>query len=179
MSEPRIETERLVLRLPIREDFDAYAANMADIGASRFIGGPQSRAAAWRGFLQFAGAWSIQGFSMFSVVEKAGGRWIGRVGPWYPEGWPGREVGWAIVRDAWGKGYATEAAAAAMRYAFDVLGWDAVVHSIAPDNPASQGVARKLGSRLIGPGQLPEPFQDEVVKLWGQSREDWKATYST
>ncbi|GAB3036480.1 GNAT family N-acetyltransferase [Oleiagrimonas citrea] len=175
MSVPRIETERLILRLPLLEDFDAHAANMADEEASRFIGGPQARAVAWRGFLQLAGAWEIQGFSMFSVIEKATGRWVGRLGPWFPEGWPGPEVGWGIVRDAWGKGYATEGATAAMDFAFDTLGWDRVVHSIAPDNVASQGVARKLGSRCLGPGTLPEPYDDKPIELWGQSRDDWRA----
>ncbi|MGO4333335.1 GNAT family N-acetyltransferase [Labrys sp. KB_33_2] len=39
------------------------------------------------------------------------GQWVGRVGPWQPEGWPGTEIGWALYRSHWGKGYATEAAA--------------------------------------------------------------------
>ncbi|KGI77994.1 GNAT family N-acetyltransferase [Oleiagrimonas soli] len=174
MDRPRIETERLILRRPLREDFDAYAANMADEEASHFIGGPQTRAVAWRGFLQLAGAWDIQGFSMFSVIEKASGRWIGRLGPWFPEGWPGPEVGWGIVRDAWGKGYASEGATASMDFAFDVLGWDRVIHSIAPDNIASQGVARKLGSRRLGTAKLPEPYDDKTIDVWGQSRDEWR-----
>jgi RimJ/RimL family protein N-acetyltransferase len=66
---------------------------MGDPQASRFIGGPVPRAAAWRGFMAMAGAWSLQGFAMFSMIDKASGRWIGRTGPWQPEGWPGTEVG--------------------------------------------------------------------------------------
>src|SRR3546814_11429497 len=81
---------------------------MADAEAARFIGGQQARAVAWRGFLASAGAWTIQGFSMFSVIEKSSGQWIGRLGPWHPEGWPGTEVGWGLARSAWGKGYALE-----------------------------------------------------------------------
>jgi len=79
----RIETDRLILRPTRAEDFDAYAANMADAEAAFFIGGQQSRGAAWRGFLTMAGAWSIQGFAMFSVIEKSSGQWIGRLGPWH------------------------------------------------------------------------------------------------
>ena len=79
---------------------------MADGEASGFIGGPQVRSVAWRGLLQVAGAWAIQCFSMFSVIEASTGRWIGRLGPWFPEGWPGREVGWGIIPQAQGKGYA-------------------------------------------------------------------------
>src|SRR5260221_5028702 len=68
-----------------------------------------------------AGAWAIQGFGMFSVLETATGRLIGRVGPVQPEGWPGTEIGWALARQAWGRGYAVEAASAAMTFAFDRL----------------------------------------------------------
>ncbi|HEV7122757.1 MAG TPA: GNAT family N-acetyltransferase [Rhodanobacter sp.] len=176
MSVPdvRIETDRLILRPTRAEDFDGWAALMGDEGNSRHIGGPQPRAMAWRGFLSMAGAWAIQGYAMFSVIEKGSGRWVGRLGPWYPEGWPGTEVGWGLAREAWGKGYATEGAAAAIDWAFDTLGWAEVIHSIAPDNLASQGVARRLGSILIGPGRLPEPYQDSRVELWGQSRDAWK-----
>ena len=45
------------------------------------------------------------------------------MGPWSPEGWPGTEVGWSFLREAGGKGYATEAATAAIDWAFDALGW--------------------------------------------------------
>ncbi len=76
------------------------------------------------------GAWSVRGFAMFSVIERDTGRWVGRIGPWQPEGWPGREVGWGVARAFAGRGYAHEAAVAAMDYAVDVLGWDHVIHTI-------------------------------------------------
>jgi RimJ/RimL family protein N-acetyltransferase len=170
----RIETERLILRPPRMEDFDAYAANMADAEAARFIGGQQVRALAWRGFLASAGAWMIQGFSMFSVIEKASGRWIGRLGPWYPDGWPGPEVGWGLARHAWGKGYAYEGSVAAIDWAFEHLGWSEVIHSIDPANHASQKLAQRLGSTCRGPGRLPAPYEDSCIDIWGQTREDWR-----
>jgi RimJ/RimL family protein N-acetyltransferase len=174
MTGPRIETERLILRPPAAEDFEGWAMLMADEENARHIGGPQARSVAWRGFLSMAGAWAIQGYGMFSVIEKASGRWIGRLGPWYPEGWPGTEVGWGIMRDVWGKGYAPEGAAAAMDWAFDNLGWHEIIHSIAPDNLASQIVARKLGSSLRGPGRLPAPYQELSVDIWAQTRDEWR-----
>ena len=169
----RIETDRLILRPTRPEDFEGWTTLMGDEDNSRHIGGPQPRAVAWRGFLSMAGAWAIQGFGMFSVIEKSSGRWLGRLGPWRPEGWPGTEVGWGLLRDAWGKGYATEGAVAAIDWSFEHLGWTEVIHTIAPDNLASQQLAMRLGSSLQGPGQLPEPFQDIVVEVWGQSREAW------
>lgn len=173
VSDIRIETERLILRPPRAEDFDAYAAKMADAEATRFTGGEQVRAVAWRGFLASAGAWMIQGFSMFSVIEKASGRWLGRLGPWYPEGWPGTEVGWGLVRDAWGKGYAYEGSVAAIDWAFANLGWSEVIHSIHPDNHASQALAKRLGSTCRGPGRLPAPYEASPIEIWGQTREQW------
>jgi len=171
---PTLQTERLILRPTRAEDFDAYAAFMAD-PSTIHIGGPQVRAAAWRGFANVAGAWAMQGFSMFSVIERSTGDWVGRVGPWMPEGWPGPEVGWGIVPEAVGKGYATEAAIAAMDWAFDHLGWTDIIHTIAPDNIASQRVAQRLGAVNRGPGKLPPPVDAYPVEIWGQSREDWRA----
>ena len=173
--EPILETKRLILRAPAAEDFEAWAAWAADEEAMRYLGGVQPRPVAWRGICQVRGAWAIRGFSMFSVIEKSTGHWVGRIGPWQPEGWPGTEVGWGLSRDAWGKGYATEGAAACMDYAFDVLGWSEAVHTIEPGNAGSQAVARRLGSTLLGPTKMPAPYEDSVVEAWGQTREQWLA----
>ncbi len=173
-DELRLETSRLVLRPPRADDLDAWAEMMLDEPSARVIGGTMPRAVCWRQLMTMIGAWHAQGFAMFSVIEKESGRWIGRVGPWQPEGWPGTEIGWAIVRQCWGRGYAGEAAAVATDWAFDTLGWANVIHSIAPANLSSQRVAQKLGSRNLGPGKLPPPFADDRVDLWGQSREEWR-----
>ena len=171
----RIETERLILRLPLIEDFDRYAEIHADPRAMRYLGGPLRRAEAWRKFLQMPGAWMVQGFAMFSVVDKASGLWVGQLGPWRPEGWPGNEVGWVFHPDAQGKGYATESAVAAMDWAFENLGWKDVIHCIDPGNVPSQRVAQRLGSYNQGPGKLPPPSEDHPIDVWGQTREEWAA----
>lgn len=174
----RIETPRLLLRPPQREDFDAWAELGADEDVMRTLGGVQPRPVAWRSFLFVVGGWQVLGFSPFSVIEKSSGRWIGRIGPLYPEGWPVREVGWTLARSAWGRGYATEAATAAIDWAFAQLGWDKVAHCIDDDNLASQRVAERLGARRLRAARLPPPFDTEVV-LWGQSREEWFARKET
>jgi RimJ/RimL family protein N-acetyltransferase len=171
----RLETSRLILR-PIRmEDFDAWAAWMADGEAMRHLGGAVPRSMAWRAFMTMGGAWHLAGFSMFSLIEKATGNWVGRVGPWQPEGWPGTEVGWGVVRSCWGKGYAPEAATAAIDWAFANLGWTEVIHTIEVTNVPSQAVAKKLGSVNRGSCQLPAPHDKLVIEAWGQTREEWYA----
>ncbi len=172
---PVIETPRLILRPPVAEDFDGFCAFHADEDVMRHLGGVQSPAIVWRNMRTMAGAWALDGFSMFSVIEKASGEWIGRIGPIYPHLWPDREVGWGLRSPYWGKGYAKEAAIATMDFAFDRLGWDEVIHTIAPDNHASAGVALKLGSTRRGPGQLPDPYAHEAVDIWGQTRAEWQS----
>lgn len=170
----RIETERLLLRLPQVEDFERYAELMADAEACRHIGGYQPRAGAWRRFLQMPGAWALQGFAMFSVIERCSGRWLGQAGPWQPDGWPGTEIGYALHRDAWGRGYALEATAAAADWTFEALRWDAMIHCIAPDNTASTRLAQRLGSTRLREGHLPPPHDAVVFDIWGQSRAQWQ-----
>jgi RimJ/RimL family protein N-acetyltransferase len=172
---PTLQTERLILRPTASEDFEPWALFMADETASRFIGGPQVRAAAWRGFASMAGAWAVEGHAMFSLIERDSGRWVGRVGPWTPAEWPGTEVGWGVIREVWGKGYAREAAIAAIDWAFDQLGWTEVIHCIDPANTPSQALAQRLGSVNRGPGRMPAPFQDYPIDIWGQSRDAWRA----
>ncbi|RAK59279.1 N-acetyltransferase [Phenylobacterium hankyongense] len=172
---PTLETDRLILRQPQAEDFEAWAAFAADEETMRHIGGVQARSVAWRGICSVTGAWRIRGFSMFSVIEKATGRWIGRLGPWQPEDWPGTEVGWGLTREVWGKGYATEGAAACMDWAFDTLGWTEAIHTIEPANAASQAVARRLGSSILRQARMPAPFEAMEVDVWGQTREQWLA----
>jgi RimJ/RimL family protein N-acetyltransferase len=173
LSALRLETERLILRPTAREDFEEWAAFSADPEVMTHLGGVQTRSAAWRGFIAMAGAWQMQGFAMFSVIEKSSGRWLGRLGPWLPEGWPGTEVGWGLIRDAWGRGFGVEGATAAIDWAFDTLGWSEVVHTVSAGNLASKALAARLGSRYLRMGRLPSPL-DLDVEIWGQTRAEWK-----
>ncbi len=170
---PILVTKRLILRPPGPEDFEAHAAFCADEHTMRFLGGVKGRAESWRILCNLAGAWHIRGFSMFSLIERSSGQWIGRAGPWQPEGWPGQEVGWGILPQYAGQGLAQEAAVAAMDYAFDVLGWDRVIHTINPENLASIRLAERLGSVNEGPTQMPPPFENARVDCYAQSKADW------
>lgn len=172
---PTLTTDRLILRPPTQDDFPAFADMMSDSDHVRFIGGSQPRATAWRSWATVAGSWSLLGFGMFSVLERETGQWLGRIGPWVPEGWPGNEVGWGLSRAATGKGYGVEAATAALDWTFDVLDWTEVIHIIAPDNLPSAALAARLGSTNLGPTHMPPPLDTIIVDAWGQSANTWRA----
>jgi RimJ/RimL family protein N-acetyltransferase len=91
------------------------------------------------------GHWSLRGYGQWALQERATGQLVGRAGLWQPEGWPGLEVGWLLGRRYWGRGYATEAGAAALAYAFDELGAEHVISLIRPENRGSIRVAERLG----------------------------------
>jgi RimJ/RimL family protein N-acetyltransferase len=178
-SGPFLMTKRLILRPTSAEDFEGWAAFCADVETMRFLGGTQTRAESWRSLCTMAGAWTIRGYAMFSLIRRDTGEWIGRVGPWYPDGWPAQEVGWGVLREYAGQGYALEAAAASMDYAFDVLGWDKLIHIIDPENTGSVALAQRLGSANQGPTKMPAPFDTFRVDAYGQSKAEWAANRAT
>lgn len=166
-----LETPRLTLRPMTGDDFEPFAAMMADADVARYLTldqKPASRMAAWRSLGLYLGHWILRGYGFFSILEKATGAWVGRVGPWRPEGWPGLECGWGIGRRHWGKGYAPEAAVAAIKWVFaENPQLDRMISLIEPKNANSQAVARKIGEEKSG-----ETFQIETFTLdiWSVSR---------
>lgn len=171
---PIIETERLIMReIDPERDFDEWAYAMADEGTVRYLGTkPMCRAEAWRSMAVAIGHWSIRGYGFFSLESKATGEWVGRVGPWCPEGWIAPEIGWTISPKHLRKGYATEAARASLEYVFNTLDWDSVIHCILDGNEPSVGVAEKIGSRFIRVEQGIPGVTEERVLIYGQSRSD-------
>lgn len=90
-----LETDRLILRPFCEADLDAYSEMCADSDVMRYIGvgQPLSRSEAWRNMAMILGHWQLRGYGLWAVEEKAGGAMIGRIGCWYPEGWPDCEIG--------------------------------------------------------------------------------------
>lgn len=146
---PELTTSRLRLRAFEPNDFEAYAAMMADPEVTRFLGEgqPLSRADAWRQMAVYLGHWALRGFGIWAVEERATQTFIGRIGCFYPEGFPGFEIGYTLARHAWGKGYAREGAAAALAFARNTLGQTDIISIIRPANIASIRVAESLGAR--------------------------------
>lgn len=144
---PELTTTRLRLRAFRESDFEEYAALMADPEVAQFLGaGPLTRADAWRQLAMFIGHWVLRGYGLWAVEEQATGRFIGRIGCHYPEGFPAFEIGYTLARHAWGHGYAREGAAAALRYAREVLKAPEITSIIRPNNLRSIRVAESLGA---------------------------------
>lgn len=152
-----LETERLLLR-PFRPaDIDPYAEMCADSEVMEFLnatGSPISRADAWRQLAMYLGHWELRGFGTWAVEERGTGAFVGRVGLHFPEGWPDRELGWTIARKFWGRGYASEAARAAIAHAFGTLGWTHLVSLIHPNNHRSARLAERLGYHVHGAAEV-------------------------
>jgi RimJ/RimL family protein N-acetyltransferase len=141
-----LETARLVLRQVRIEDLDPFARMMSDPEVRRYLDGRViDRDEAWREMALWAGHWSLRGYGLWAAEVQETGTFVGRIGLYNPEGWPGLEVGWALAREHWGKGYATEGARAALECAFDLLGAEHVISVIHPDNARSIRVAERLG----------------------------------
>jgi RimJ/RimL family protein N-acetyltransferase len=146
-----LESERLRFRLFRDADFPIYEQWCARIEIMRYLGGKTfDRIQAWRHFAYLRGHWEFLGYGYYAVEERATGTLIGRVGYTNQPGWPGFELGWTIIPEYQGRGYATEAAKFLLPYAFDVLDQSRVLSLIHPDNAPSRRVAEKLGQRIEG-----------------------------
>ncbi|GAA0713423.1 GNAT family N-acetyltransferase [Dokdonella soli] len=146
---PRIETERLRLTAFGDRHFEAYASMLADASSTRFVGDgqPLDRMNAWRSMAMLLGHWALRGYGMWAVELKDSGEFVGRVGLHNPEGWPDLELGWMLMPARRRKGYATEAARAALDFAFTQVKALRAVSLIRVENSESERVARRLGGR--------------------------------
>ena len=142
---PVLETDRLTLRAP-REDDLAREMDFYSSEHSKFVGGPRSEMGAWDAIVGRLGHWAVRGYGFWHLDVRETGQYVGRCGLLMPFGWPEPEIGWSLMPDALGHGYATEAAIAARNYAYNTLGWTTAISLIDPANTPSQGVATRLGA---------------------------------
>jgi RimJ/RimL family protein N-acetyltransferase len=176
---PSLRTERLVLRPLTAADFPAFAALNADADVARFLspdGKPLPIEDSWRQLAMLIGHWQLRGFGMWALATREyPDHFIGRVGAHQPEGWPDFEIGWAVARSCWNRGYATEGAGAAIRYAFEVLERPRVVSLIHPENVRSRAVAERVGERRSGAWVL----RGQSLDVYSIERDDWLAVQRT
>ena len=160
MTAPLLHTDRLILRPHVLADYFACCALWSDVEVVRHIGGsPQDAQAVWFRLLRYAGMWSLLGYGMWVMEDRATGAMIGEAGllsaaRGLPEldGVP--EAGWVLGPQAWGRGLATEAMEAVLGWADAHLEADAIRCIIEPDNGASIRVAEKLGFTALGDAVL-------------------------
>lgn len=154
MSHPEIRTSRLLLRRWRAEDVEPFAAICGDPEVMRYIGSgairtPEQAAHSIRAFEQ---AWEENGYGLFAIELLGSGQMIGFTGlaipTFLPEILPTVELGWRFARSAWGNGYATEAARAALDFAFAQIRLPEVVSIYQADNQASARIVQKLGMRF-------------------------------
>jgi RimJ/RimL family protein N-acetyltransferase len=146
-------------------DLDSYAAFTADAEVMRYMGrGPFNRDEAWREIAFFLGHFELRGYTHWALELRETGELVGRCGPYFPEGWPALEIGWLLGREHWGSGYASEAAATAVEYAWCELRPERLVSLIAPNNHRSARVARGLGGAPSGMATILGALEVEVYE---------------
>lgn len=144
ISVPRLHTDRLTLREYRRDDFDLFADHLANPESSAHLDSAD-RQTAWRIFSSHAGLWVLHGAGWWALEDKQTGQLVGNVGAFFREQSTVMELGWNTYRAFWGKGIATEAAAAVLNYAFEVRREPKVQALVTSGNESSRRVAERLG----------------------------------
>jgi len=172
-----IETERLRLRVPRPDDADAFAELLGDPEVMQFLGGETvPRADVPAVIEKWLGRWQANGFGPFVIERRDDGVIVGRAGliVWDTRDWRNTtladagdfaqpELGWALARASWGKGYATEAAGAVREWARRERGIGRLISLINPANVRSALVAERLGAM---PRETVELFDSGPAVLW-------------
>ncbi len=167
-----IETERLLLRPHIADDFEACRAMWQDPAVVKHITGtPATEAEAWLRFLAYFGRWAVGGYGLFALIEKSSGRFLGEAGfsdfrrGLGPDFDPFHEAAWVLGGAAHGKGYAREAMTAAQNWLDEKFSPAKSVCIINPKNSPSIRLAERLGYRAIRDAE----YNMETVRLFERS----------
>jgi [ribosomal protein S5]-alanine N-acetyltransferase len=167
-----LETERLLLRLFEPEDSEALAGVLSDPIAMQWYPRPFSRPEVEQWIVRNWARYQDEGHGLWAMVLKRSGAMIGDCGLVTQEVDGERliEVAYHVRRDHWGRGYATEAARACMKYAFETLKAERVISLIRPENQPSWRVAEKNGMKV-----WKQTTKSESLHLvYAMRREEWK-----
>jgi RimJ/RimL family protein N-acetyltransferase len=156
-----IRSDRLKLRTWRDSDREAFAALNADPEVTQDLGGPLDRAQSDTKFDRYVAAFENHGFCRWAL-EDLSGQFLGYSGvmpsrPGHPLG-PHADIGWRLVHSAWGRGYATEAAKAALRDAFERVHLKQVLAYTSVDNLRSQAVIKRLSMQRAATLDYSEPL---------------------
>jgi ribosomal-protein-alanine N-acetyltransferase len=175
MNTPTIETDRLRLRIFQADDLEAYErAIFGDADVTRYL--PSSQLTpierTRKAIDKFRQQFIDHGFGFWAIDLKSSGELIGHCGLQYLDNTPEVEIGYAIGKNYWRQGLTTEAAQAALRYAFEALQLDRVVAIAVPVNIGSIGVMKSIGMKLEGSAHY---YNLGVVK-YSIERADFKSS---
>jgi RimJ/RimL family protein N-acetyltransferase len=171
-----IETPRLLLRPWQTDDLAELTRLLADPEVTRYL--VLNEAFTLHDLAEVSARtleqWNHNGFGPWVAIEKATGRWVGRIGLNEIHDGPYSdkfEVGWELHQEFWGRGLATEGGRAAMRYGFEVVGLSRIMSASMATNVASRRVMDKCGLRFQGELHLP----NTVMAWYAIDRAQWQA----
>jgi RimJ/RimL family protein N-acetyltransferase len=160
-SGPALETQRLKLRRWCSGDREPFAELNADPEVMEHFPAVLSRTQSDDLIEAIEAGFEVRGFGLWALETRGGGEFIGFTGLSVPafeaHFMPAVEVGWRLARSAWGKGYATEAARAALAFGFDEVGLEEVVSFTVPGNRRSRAVIERLGMSHDPAGDFDHP----------------------
>ena len=167
-----LETPRLLFRKFTPEDLHDLAAIRSDPDVMKYtVGRPESIAEVQATLNKYLAHWEQHGFGRWALIEKQTQKLIGWCGLLYLENTGEVEIGYGLAKQYWGKGLASEAAAATMTYGFGQLGLARIVAITYPENLTVQRVLEKLGMKYIKQAH----FYDTDVRYYSISREEYWA----
>ena len=168
-----IETLRLLLRRPEASDAEPFMDILWDPEVVEkkqvtLTEAPGDIELARRNTAALIDHWESRGYGLWTLVEKESGQIIGCVGLQYWKGWPGVELAWVIHRSRWNHGFATEAALAALEWAWARTDIDHIISLINEDDVRSMRVATKVGERFERIDV--DPINGERIHVYGIRR---------
>jgi RimJ/RimL family protein N-acetyltransferase len=175
---PEIETERLRLRPLAVGDLDAWHRQVfSDPEVTRYlpVRNPIPREDAVERLASQVASWQDRGFGVWAVIERASNQLVGHSGFVTPEASDRVELIYALGRDWWGRGFATEGAAACLRHGFEVLNFSEIVALAFPENEPSIHVMRKLGFVFE---DIIARFGVELVRYRVDASSFWASTHA-
>ncbi len=163
------EPDLLILRPLDERDVEAIFAMRSDAEVMRFIREPQNRAESVNWVKLVTSRWASDKIGFCAVIEKQTNEFVGWCGLWQLKESGELEIGYAIAKEFWGRGFAAEAARIFLQYAFERLKPEKIVAVAEPENVASRRVMEKIGMKFI---RLGEFYSRELVQ-YAISRESW------
>jgi RimJ/RimL family protein N-acetyltransferase len=182
-----LRTGRLLLRRWKAEDREPFAALNADPEVTRYLGTPLDRAASDALAEKADASFDLHGYGLWAVEVVGGEPFVGFVGLARQEGFafsPAVEVGWRLARSAWGHGYATEGAVAAVADGFERVGLAEIVSMTTVENRRSRAVMERIGLTRDPADDFDHPrlAADHPLRphvLYRCTAEEWRASRRT